>query len=183
MELDSLKAALPRAILRIACGKGDIKANPSSGDGDGEGPLKGKNIVVSSPTASGKTIVAELACAMAILSKGKKAVYIAPMRALASEKFAEFKEDYPYIKSVLSIGDLDAEDKWLSGFQMMFFSTEKFDSLIRHGVDWLRDVGCFVFDEVHMIGDVSRGPTMELLITKLKTSTERPDYSAQRDHR
>ncbi len=171
MELDSLKAAVPRAIYESLAERGISKLTPPQAMAVEKGLLIGKNIVVSSPTASGKTIVAELACAMAILSKGKRAVYIAPMRALASEKFAEFKEAYPYIKSVLSIGDLDAEDKWLSGFQMMFFSTEKFDSLIRHGVDWIRDVGCFVFDEVHMMGDISRGPTLELLITKLKAST------------
>ncbi len=172
MELDSLKAELPKAIIESLQARGITKLTPPQASAIGKGLLKGTNIVVSSPTASGKTIVAEIACAMAILSKGKKAVYIAPMRALASEKFTDFKNDYPYIKTVLSIGDLDAEDKWLSGFQMMFFSTEKFDSLIRHGVDWLRDVGCFVFDEVHMIGDVSRGPTMELLITKLKHATD-----------
>jgi helicase len=171
MELDSLKADMPKAIIESMQARGITKLTPPQAMAIERGLLTGANIVVSSPTASGKTIVAEIACAMAILSKGKKAVYIAPMRALASEKFTDFKKDYPYIKSVISIGDLDAEDKWLSGFDMMFFSTEKFDSLIRHGVDWLRDVGCFVFDEVHMIGDISRGPTMELLITKLKHGT------------
>jgi helicase len=172
MELESLKAELPKAIVESLAARGISRLTPPQAIAIEKGLLKGSNMVVASPTASGKTIVAEIACAMAILSKGKKAVYIAPMRALASEKFAEFKNDYPYIKSVLSIGDLDASDKWLGGFQMMFFSTEKFDSLMRHGVDWLRDVGCFVFDEVHMIGDLSRGPTMELLITKLKHATE-----------
>ena len=52
---------------------------------------------------------------------------------------------------------------------MLFFSTEKFDSLLRHGIDWLQSIGCIVFDEVHMLGDMSRGPTLELLITKLST--------------
>ncbi|MGD0510768.1 MAG: helicase-related protein, partial [Candidatus Micrarchaeaceae archaeon] len=47
------------------------------------------------------------------------------------------------------------------------FSTEKFDSLLRHGIDWIQSIGCIVFDEVHMLGDLSRGPTLELLMTKL----------------
>ena len=109
MELDSLKAELPKAIIESLAARGISKLTPPQASAIEKGLLKGSNIVVSSPTASGKTIVAEIACAMAILSKGKKAVYIAPMRALASEKFTEFKADYPYIKSVLSIGDLDAE--------------------------------------------------------------------------
>ncbi|MDE1865397.1 MAG: DEAD/DEAH box helicase [Candidatus Micrarchaeota archaeon] len=172
MELASLRAEVPRAIYESLEARGISKLTPPQAMAVQKGLLKGKNMVVSSPTASGKTIVAELACANTILSKGRRAVYIAPMRALASEKFAEFREAYPYVKSVLSIGDLDSGDKWLSGFQMMFFSTEKFDSLMRHGIDWLREVGCFVFDEVHMMGDVSRGPTLELLITKLRASSE-----------
>ncbi|MDE1828674.1 MAG: DEAD/DEAH box helicase, partial [Candidatus Micrarchaeota archaeon] len=102
-----------------------------------------------------------------IIGRGKKAVYIAPMRALASEKFNDFRAAYPYLKTAMSIGDLDSNDPWLSSYDMLFFSTEKFDSLMRHGINWLANIGCIVFDEVHMIGDQSRGPTLELLITKL----------------
>ena len=125
--------------------------------------------MIASPTASGKTLVAEIACVNSILSSGKRAIYIAPMRALASEKFTEFKETYPYISAAISIGDLDSNDPWLKEYSMLFFSTEKFDSLLRHGIDWVQSIGCIIFDEVHMLGDLSRGPTLELLITKLST--------------
>ena len=107
-----------------------------------------------------------------ILSKGRKAIYIAPMRALATEKFNEFREMYPYISTAISIGDLDSNDLWLKEYKMLFFSTEKFDSLLRHGIDWLQSIGCIIFDEVHMLGDVSRGPTLELLMTKLAITCE-----------
>ena len=123
-------------------------------------------MVIAAPTASGKTLIAELAAINVILSKRKKALYIAPMRALVSEKYADFNEWYPYIKSVMSIGDLDSNDMWLQEFDLIFVSTEKLDSLIRHGAEWLQSVGCIIFDEVHCSATSER-PTLELLITKL----------------
>jgi len=57
---------------------------------------------------------------------------------------------------------------WLEKYDIIFVSTEKLDSLIRHGAGWINDVGCFVFDEIHMIGDTSRGSVLEILITRLK---------------
>ncbi len=129
-----------------------------------------QNILVSAPTASGKTLIAEILCINTIINKHKKAVYIAPMKALVMEKYNDFKINYPYFTSAVSIGDFDANDSWLSGFDMIFVSTEKFDSLIRHNADWIEKIGCIVFDEIHMIDDLSRGATLELLITKLKSN-------------
>ncbi len=167
MEIRDLKGRLPNEIIESLEARGISALTPPQEQAVGKGLLEGKNIVVASPTASGKTVVAEIACVNAILSKGKKAIYIAPMRALATEKHAEFREAYPYISSAISIGDLDSNDLWLKEYKMLFFSTEKFDSLLRHGIDWLQNIGCIIFDEVHMLGDLSRGPTLELLITKL----------------
>ncbi len=171
MELEEIRGKVPKEIIESLEARGIRTFTPPQAYAIEKGLIEGKSVVVASPTASGKTLVAELACAITILSKFKRAVYVAPMRALASEKFNEFRETYPFIRSVISTGDLDADDRGLAAYQMLFFSTEKFDSLIRHGIDWLGSVGCFVFDEVHMIGDPSRGPTMELLMTKLKAMT------------
>jgi helicase len=167
MDLSSLKGKLPQEIIDSVAARGIRELTPPQELAIEKGLLKGKNIVVASPTASGKTLIAEIASVNSILSTGKRAIYIAPMRALASEKYNEFKETYPYISSAISIGDLDSNDLWLKNYKMLFFSTEKFDSLIRHGIDWMQSVGCIIFDEVHMLGDLSRGPTLELLITKL----------------
>ncbi len=167
MEVSDLKGRLPNEIIESLGGRGIKKLTPPQELSIKAGLLESKNIVVASPTASGKTLVAEIACANSIISRGMKAVYIAPMRALVKEKYDDFKRAYPYIKTAMSIGDLDANDIWLSSYQMIFVSTEKFDSLIRHGVDWFPSIGCIVFDEVHMLDDTSRGPTLELLITKL----------------
>ncbi len=172
MEVSSLKGRVPNELLESLIERGITKLTPPQAQAVECGLLSFKNVVVASPTASGKTLIAEMACINSILSKRKKAVYIAPMRALATEKFNEFQASYPYIKAAISIGDLDSNDQWLADYSMLFFSTEKFDSLLRHGVNWLDSVGCMVFDEVHMIGDSSRGPTLEVLMTKLATTCE-----------
>ncbi len=133
-----------------------------------KGLLEGANIVVAAPTASGKTLIAELAMTKAVVWGRKKAVYIAPMRALVREKYVEFKQAYPFMKIAMSVGDLDSLDRWLEEYDIVLASTEKFDSLIRHGLAWLDSIGCIVIDEVHMLGDDGRGPTLEILVSKLR---------------
>ncbi len=166
MDIRDLKGRIPNEIMESMAERGITRLTPPQESAIEGGLLEHKNLLVASPTASGKTLIAEIACITAIL-KGRTAIYIAPMRALASEKYNEFREAYPYISSAISIGDLDSNDLWLKNYRMLFFSTEKFDSLLRHGIDWLHSIGCIIFDEVHMLGDMSRGPTLELLITKL----------------
>ncbi|HVC58526.1 MAG TPA: DEAD/DEAH box helicase [Candidatus Acidoferrales bacterium] len=167
MDVASLKGKIPNELLESMLARGIVSFTPPQEGALNSGLMQGKNILVASPTASGKTLIAEMAAINSIIGKGRKAIYIAPMRALASEKYEEFKAAYPYIKAAISIGDLDSNDLWLANYEMLFFSTEKFDSLVRHGLEWLPSIGCIVFDEVHMLGDSSRGPTLELLITKL----------------
>jgi helicase len=167
MDVISMKGKCPNELVESLISRGITRLNPPQQMAVDAGLFTGKNVVVAAPTASGKTLVAEMAAIQAVLSKRRKVLYVAPMRALVSEKFHDFKEWYPYIKSAISIGDLDSNDQWLNNSDLIFVSTEKLDSLIRHGVDWLNALGCIVFDEVHMLGDRSRGPTLELLITKL----------------
>ncbi len=128
------------------------------------GLLDGKNIVVSSPTASGKTLIGELAMLKAFKER-KKAVYIAPMRAIATEKYEEFKINHPYAKCGLFIGDYTESDWKLSQYDFIFASTEKFDSMLRNSLDSFYNIGCVVYDEIHLLADQSRGPTLEFLIT------------------
>lgn len=129
-----------------------------------KGLFKDENLLVSAPTASGKTLIAEMAMLNAI-SRGKKAIYIAPMRALISEKFEDFRKDYPDIKCALSMGDYSETDSKLGSYDVVFASTEKLDSLLRHSDNYLSNVGCIVYDEIHLLTDPDRGPTLEFLIT------------------
>ncbi len=169
MDVAEARGAIPYEISESLAARGIRSFTEPQELALRAGLMDGRSMVVASPTASGKTLVAEMACASSVIAKGKKALYIAPMRALVSEKYREFMEAYPFVKTVMSVGDLDSNDQWLSRYEMVFVSTEKLDSLMRHGIEWLGDVGCIVFDEIHMLGDPSRGPTLELLITKLRS--------------
>ncbi|MDO8538071.1 MAG: DEAD/DEAH box helicase [archaeon] len=129
-----------------------------------------KSLIISSPTASGKTIALELFALQSILSESKKVIYCCPLRALASEHFNDFKKKYSEklkIKATLSTGDFDSSSKYLANYDIIYTTFEKCDSLTRHKADWLKNIGLLVLDEVHEI-DSSRGPVIELIVTKLK---------------
>ena len=129
-----------------------------------------KNTVVSAPTASGKTIILELSALHRILNGHKKVIYTCPLRALASEHFRDFKRKYSKkfsIRVALSIGDFDSSSAYLSGYDIVFSTQEKLDSLLRHRAEWLSQVGLLVVDEVHEL-DSDRGPTLEMAVTKMR---------------
>ena len=133
------------------------------------GALEGKSVLVCTPTASGKTLIAELAGSKNIIEGKGKVIYIVPLVALASEKYKEFKRKYEHLfKIALSIGDFDSSDHYLMDYDFIICTAEKLDSLIRHHVPWLKFVSLVVIDEIHLLNDVSRGPTLEILITTLK---------------
>jgi len=124
-----------------------------------------KNLILFVPTAAGKTLIATLAISK-ILNKGK-ALYVVPLVALANEKYEYFKRIFPERKVALSVGDYDSADPWLANYDLIICTTEKLDSLIRHSADWLLDCKLVIIDEIHMLNDIKRGPTLEILITKL----------------
>jgi helicase len=131
------------------------------------GLLEGKSLVISSPTASGKTLTAMMA-AYKKLKEGRKVVYLSPLRALASEKYAEFKKLERFgIRCAIATGDFDGSGEVLGKFDLLVLTNEKFDSILRHGVSWLRSVGLFISDEVHLAGSGDRGPTLEMILTKV----------------
>jgi helicase len=131
------------------------------------GLLDGKSLVVASPTASGKTLLALLAAYRKAKEQRRKVVYLAPLRALASEKYGEFSELTRFgINTVISTGDYDSTGESLGRADIIVLTNERFDSVMRHRVSWLNSVGLFIADEVHLAGNDSRGPTLEMILTK-----------------
>ena len=130
-----------------------------------KGILTGKNALVAIPTASGKTLVAEMAMHNAI-SNGGKCLYIVPLKALASEKFEEFGNKG--VRVGIATGDFDRRDDMLGRNDIIVATSEKVDSLLRNNARWIADITLLVVDEVHMIDSLGRGPTLEMVIAKMR---------------
>lgn len=130
------------------------------------GLLDGRSILAAVPTASGKTLIAELAMQAAV-DRGGRALYVVPLRALATEKHEAFAE-LPGVDVGVATGDYDAPAEDFADHDIVIATSEKVDSLIRNGADWLGEVTCAVIDEIHLLDDTSRGPTLEVTIAKLR---------------
>ncbi|MBD3304635.1 DEAD/DEAH box helicase [Candidatus Woesearchaeota archaeon] len=160
---------MPEKALQVLKKENIKELRPAQEKAIKAGLFKGKNLLVCTPTASGKTLIAEMAAAKNILEGRGKAIYIVPLVALASEKHKEFKRKYRDLFNIaLSIGDYDSSDKHLIDADLIICTAEKLDSLIRHHTPWLKFVSLVVIDEIHLMNDVSRGPTLEIIITVLK---------------
>ncbi len=136
----------------------------------GAGLLEGTSLLVCAPTASGKTFIATMAIAK-VLEKGMKALYVVPLKALGAEKYKEYAswlQETPY-KAGISTGDLDSDSAYLAKYQLLILTTEKLDSLLRHRAGWLENVNTIVIDEIHLLNDPGRGPTLEIIITLLRS--------------
>lgn len=125
-----------------------------------------ENLVVSTPTASGKTLVGEMAMRHSV-SYGK-AVYIVPLRALASEKHEDFTERHEAYDVAMATGDMDDSGGSLRSSDIIIVTSEKLDSLLRHRASWVDNIRCVVVDEIHLLNDESRGPTLEVVLTILR---------------
>lgn len=160
---------LPRIIDEILKKKEINELRPPQQLALDKGLMEGKNLVISSPTGSGKTLAAEIAM-VNHFEKKQKTLYIVPLKSLASEKYKSFKEDYSNygLKVGVSISDFDSQDYKLKDYDIIISTAEKVDSLIRHGAEFIRNVSCVIIDEIHLIDDYSRGPTLEVLITIIK---------------
>ena len=136
--------------------------------------LDGKNLVLASPTASGKTLIAELCILKHVLERQGKAIYLAPLRALASEKYKDFqrysairKPSGERVRIGISTGDYDSSDPWLGRYDIILSTNEKADSLLRHKAPWMSELTLVVADEIHLLTEHDRGPTLEVVLTRL----------------
>ena len=134
------------------------------------GLLDGHSMLVSAPTASGKSLIAAMAVMAMLEGGGRKAVYLSPLRALVAEKYKEFRgmrgipSSNP-LKPASSTADLNVRDR-LSG-NLLCMTNERMDLALRKDEDWVREADLVIADEIHLIGDPHRGPALEMVLARL----------------
>ena len=181
MKISELK--LSKQVTDFLKNEGYSELYPPQKDSIEAGLLDGQNILVSAPTASGKTLIAIIAMINYLSNKQGKVVYLSPLRALAAEKFSEFQKleslDFgKKIKVQISTGDYELVDAGLEKSDILILTNEKMDSIIRHSPEWIEDIGLVIADEIHLIGDEDRGQTLEVVLTKLKLLESKPQIVA-----
>jgi helicase len=166
--------SIPESVKEIIIRSGIVELYPPQEEAIKAGALEGKNLVLASPTASGKTLVAEFCALKQILEKNGKTIYLTPLRALANEKFEEFKKyaslrkgDGRRVRIGISTGDFDSSDPWLERHDIIITTNEKADSLLRHRAKWMDEISLVIADEVHLLNDAERGPTLEVVLARL----------------
>ena len=153
-----------------------------------EGIIEGQHVLVTAPTGSGKSLPAEF-CIDYFVSLKKKVIYCSPIKALSNQKFDDFSKKYQHISVGIITGDIkcnpDADvlimtteillNKDKSGGTLIKNPSTSFDMDIEH------ELGCVIFDEIHMINDPSRGHVWENSIMMLPKHIQIVGLSATLD--
>ena len=141
--------------------------------------LEGHDLLVSAPTSSGKTFLAEMAAIHTIYQR-KQVIYLLPLKALAEEKYADFAEKYGEfgIDVVISTGDRTEFDGAIArgNFQLAVLVFEKANRLLVRNKHFMDHCGLIIVDEIQMTADYARGSSLEMLLTAII-------YSQRRDSR
>ncbi len=170
MEVKNLD--IPDRIKKDYIESGITELNPPQKKAVDAGLMEGEDMIVAAPTASGKTFIAELAMVNQAVKQGKKAVYIVPLKALASEKYQDFSERYEDLDVMMSVGDRDESGDYLETADIVIVTSEKLDSMLRHNPSWIAEIGLVVTDEIHLLTSKNRGPTLEVTLTRLRDLLE-----------
>ncbi|CAB1317768.1 unnamed protein product [Coregonus sp. 'balchen'] len=138
----------------------------------------GKNVVACAPTGSGKTVLFELAIIRLLMEttepwRNVKAVYMAPIKALCSQRFEDWKKKFePLGLSCKELtGDTEIDDFFeIQDAHIIMTTPEKWDSMTRKWRDncLLQLVRLFLIDEVHVVKDTTRGATLEVVVSRMK---------------
>jgi len=159
---------IPSFMAEVLKERGIEELFPPQVEAIEKGLFERKNMVIAIPTASGKTLIAELAMVDEV-ARGGKCLYVVPFKALANEKFEEFKKwEKIGVEVGIATGDYDSKDEWLSSKDIIVSTAEKADSLLRNKAGWMRDVSCLVVDEIHLLDSQDRGAVLEILIAKMR---------------
>jgi len=168
MNVEELEDFVSKYVVNILKKRGIKDLFPPQAIAVEKGLFSNKNMVIAVPTASGKTLIAELAMLWDII-RGGKCLYVVPLRALASEKYETFKEwEKIGLKIGISTGDYESKDEWLGECDIIITTAEKADSLIRNKAGWINKITTLVVDEVHLLDSAKRGPNLEILMSRMR---------------
>lgn len=154
---------LPESVVSAYRDRGITSLFPPQREAVDAGLLSGVDIVAAVPTASGKTLLAELG----MLSSDGLALYVVPLRALAHEKARTFAA-LPDTEVVVTTGDVTSDVSSVGDADIVVATSEKINAVLRTGPDWVSRLDCVVIDEFHLLGDDERGPTLEMTVASLR---------------
>jgi antiviral helicase SLH1 len=130
------------------------------------------NVLLGSPTGSGKTIACELAMWWAFREKlGSKVVYIAPMKALVRERVKDWGARLTRqmgLKLVELTGDNTPDTRTIRDADIIVTTPEKWDGISRSWQTrgYVRQVSLVIIDEIHLLGG-DRGPILEIIVSRM----------------
>ncbi|KAJ9224018.1 hypothetical protein DTO207G8_8311 [Paecilomyces variotii] len=130
------------------------------------------NVLLGSPTGSGKTVAAELAMWWAFREKpGSKVVYIAPMKALVRERVQDWGKRLTApmgLKLVELTGDNTPDTRTIRDADIIITTPEKWDGISRSWQTrgYVRQVSLVIIDEIHLLGG-DRGPILEIIVSRM----------------
>ena len=130
------------------------------------------NVLLGSPTGSGKTVAAELAMWWAFRERpGSKVVYIAPMKALVRERVQDWRKRLTRqmgLKLVELTGDNTPDTRTIRDADIIITTPEKWDGISRSWQTrgYVRQVSLVVIDEIHLLGG-DRGPILEIIVSRM----------------
>ena len=156
-----------------------------------EGIVEGQHVLVCCPTGSGKSLPAEFALDY-FHSIGKKTIYCSPIKSLSNQKFNDFTNKYPHVKVGIVTGDIscnpDADvivmttEILLNKLYQLKSQNKTVNSSVSFEMDIQNELGCVIFDEIHFIGDESRGTVWENSIMLLPRHVQMVGLSATLDN-
>lgn len=130
------------------------------------------NVLLGSPTGSGKTVAAELAVWWAFREKpGSKVVYIAPMKALVRERVQDWRKRLTRpmgLKLVELTGDNTPDTRTIRDADIIITTPEKWDGISRSWQTrgYVQQVSLVIIDEIHLLGG-DRGPILEIIVSRM----------------
>jgi activating signal cointegrator complex subunit 3 len=136
-----------------------------------------KNVLVGAPTGSGKTITSEIAILQLLNSNpSAKTVYIAPLKALARERLADWKNKLGKALGLVVVeltGDVTPDMALLKKAHVIITTPEKWDGITRGWKQrqYVKQVGLLIIDEIHLLG-VDRGPVLEVIVSRMRFISE-----------